>query len=362
MADEQFPAAQAALKEYQSLEEQMASPEVVTDPNKMRKLGRRHAELGSIVNAYNAYLAVKNDLEAAKEMAAEDPDFAAEAKRLESELPDVEEKLRTALIPRDPDDARDTIIEIKAGTGGEEAALFAGDLLRMYTRYAEKRGWTVSVQSENTTELGGVKDVQVAIRAKGTPAPEDGVWASLKYEGGVHRVQRVPVTESQGRIQTSAAGVIVFPEADDDNDEIDIDPKDLKIDIFMSSGPGGQSVNTTYSAVRMTHIPTGIVVSMQDEKSQIQNRAAALRVLKSRLLAMKHEQEAAEAADMRHSQVRSLDRSERIRTYNFPENRIVDHRTNYKAYNLDAVLDGDLQAVIDSDIQADEADRLAHQQ
>lgn len=362
MADEQFPAAQAALKEYQSLEEQMASPEVVTDPNKMRKLGRRHAELGGIVNAYNAYLAVKNDLEAAREMASEDPDFAAEAKRLESELPDVEEKLRTALIPRDPDDARDTIMEIKAGTGGEEAALFAGDLLRMYTRYAEKRGWTVSVQSENTTELGGVKDVQVAIRAKGTPAPEDGVWASLKYEGGVHRVQRVPVTESQGRIQTSAAGVIVFPEADDDNDEIDIDPKDLKIDIFMSSGPGGQSVNTTYSAVRMTHIPTGIVVSMQDEKSQIQNRAAALRVLKSRLLAMKHEQEAAEAADMRHSQVRSLDRSERIRTYNFPENRIVDHRTNYKAYNLDAVLDGDLQAVIDSDIQADEADRLAHQQ
>ena len=176
-----------------------------------------------------------------------------------------------------------------------------------------------------------------------------------------HRVQRLPVTESQGRIQTSAAGVIVFPEADEDDDEIEIDQKDLKIDIFMSSGPGGQSVNTTYSAVRMTHIPTGIVVSMQDEKSQIQNRAAALRVLKSRLLAMKHEEEAAQAADMRHSQVRSLDRSERIRTYNFPENRIVDHRTNYKAYNLDAVLDGDLQAVIDSDIQADEADRLANQ-
>ena len=217
------------------------------------------------------------------------------------------------------------------------------------------------MQSENTTELGGVKDVQLAIRAKGTPAPEDGVWASLKYEGGVHRVQRIPVTESQGRIQTSAAGVIVFPEADEDDDEIEIDQKDLKIDIFMSSGPGGQSVNTTYSAVRMTHIPTGIVVSMQDEKSQIQNRAAALRVLKSRLLAMKHEEEAAQAADMRHSQVRSLDRSERIRTYNFPENRIVDHRTNYKAYNLDAVLDGDLQAVIDSDIQADEAARLANQ-
>lgn len=362
MADEQFPAAAKALEEYQSLEVQMASAEVVTNPDKMRKLGRRHAELGAIVNAYRAYLDMKNDLEAAREMASEDTDFAAEAKRLEGELPQVEDKLRAALVPRDPDDARDTIMEIKAGTGGEEAALFAGDLLRMYTRYAEKRGWTVSVQSENSTELGGVKDVQIAIRAKGTPAPEDGVWASMKYEGGVHRVQRVPVTESQGRIQTSAAGVIVFPEADEDDNEIEIDSKDLKIDIFMSSGPGGQSVNTTYSAVRMTHIPTGITVNMQDEKSQIQNRAAALRVLKSRLLAMKHEQEAAEAADMRHSQVRSLDRSERIRTYNFPENRIVDHRTNYKAYNLDAVLDGDLQAVIDSDIQADEAERLASQQ
>lgn len=362
MADEQFPAAAKALEEYQSLEAQMASAEVVTNPDKMRKLGRRHAELGAIVNAYRAYLDMKNDLDAAREMASEDADFAAEAKRLEGALPQVEDKLRAALVPRDPDDARDTIMEIKAGTGGEEAALFAGDLLRMYTRYAEKRGWTVSVQSENSTELGGVKDVQIAIRAKGTPAPEDGVWASMKYEGGVHRVQRVPVTESQGRIQTSAAGVIVFPEADEDDNEIEIDPKDLKIDIFMSSGPGGQSVNTTYSAVRMTHIPTGITVNMQDEKSQIQNRAAALRVLKSRLLAMKHEQEAAEAADMRHSQVRSLDRSERIRTYNFPENRIVDHRTNYKAYNLDAVLDGDLQAVIDSDIQADEAERLASQQ
>lgn len=361
MADEQFPAAVTALEEYHNIEQQMAEPEVASDPDKMRKLGRRHAELGVIVSTYTAYKQVKDDLEAAKEMASEDPDFAEEAKRLESELPAAEEKLRTALIPRDPDDARDTIMEIKAGTGGEEAALFAGDLLRMYMRYAEKRGWTVTLQSENTTELGGVKDVQLAIRAKGTPAPEDGVWASLKYEGGVHRVQRIPVTESQGRIQTSAAGVIVFPEADEDDDEIEIDQKDLKIDIFMSSGPGGQSVNTTYSAVRMTHIPTGIVVSMQDEKSQIQNRAAALRVLKSRLLAMKHEEEAAQAADMRHSQVRSLDRSERIRTYNFPENRIVDHRTNYKAYNLDAVLDGDLQAVIDSDIQADEADRLAHQ-
>lgn len=359
--EEKFPAAATALEEYHNVEAEMSQPEVASDPDKIRKLGRRHAELAQIVTIYQQYLQITEDWEAAKELADEDPEFAAEAKRLETELPEVEEKLRVALIPRDPDDASDTIMEIKAGAGGEEAALFAGDLLRMYMRYAEKRGWTYEIQSQNATELGGVKDVQIAFRTKGAVAPADGVWASLKYEGGVHRVQRIPVTESQGRIQTSAAGVIVFPEAEDDNDEIEIDPKDLKIDIFMSSGPGGQSVNTTYSAVRMTHIPTGVVVSMQDEKSQIQNRAAALRVLKSRLLAMKHEEEAAAAADMRHSQVRTLDRSERIRTYNFPENRIVDHRTNYKAYNLDAVLDGDLQAVIDSDIQADEAERLARQ-
>lgn len=350
-----------ALGEYHEIERQMSQPEVASNPDKIRKLGRRHAELGQIVSAYESYRQIRDDLEAAQEFASEDESFAQEAQRLEAELPEATEKLRTALIPRDPDDARDTIMEIKAGAGGEEAALFAGDLLRMYTRYAEKRGWSTEIMSQNMTELGGVKDIQIAFRSKGAVAPADGVWASLKYEGGVHRVQRIPVTESQGRIQTSAAGVIVFPEADDDDDEIEVDPKDLKIDIFMSSGPGGQSVNTTYSAVRMTHIPTGIVVSMQDEKSQIQNRQAALRVLKSRLLAMKHEEEAQEAADMRHSQVRSLDRSERIRTYNFPENRIVDHRTNYKAYNLDAVLDGDLQAVIDSDIKADEEARLASQ-
>ncbi|MFC2374000.1 MAG: peptide chain release factor 1 [Parascardovia denticolens] len=360
-AADDFPAARMALDEYHEIERQMSQPEVASNPDKIRKLGRRHAELGQIVSAYESYRQIRDDLEAAQEFASEDESFAQEAQRLEADLPEAAEKLRTALIPRDPDDARDTIMEIKAGAGGEEAALFAGDLLRMYTRYAEKRGWSTEIMSQNMTELGGVKDIQIAFRSKGAVAPADGVWASLKYEGGVHRVQRIPVTESQGRIQTSAAGVIVFPEADDDDDEIEVDPKDLKIDIFMSSGPGGQSVNTTYSAVRMTHIPTGIVVSMQDEKSQIQNRQAALRVLKSRLLAMKHEEEAQEAADMRHSQVRSLDRSERIRTYNFPENRIVDHRTNYKAYNLDAVLDGDLQAVIDSDIKADEEARLASQ-
>lgn len=359
MSDEQFPAAVAAVEEYGRLEKQMSQPETASDPVQIRKLGRRHAELAPIVAAYQAYQSALEDSQAAEQMAGEDSDFAEEAKAMADRIPDLEQTLRTALVPRDPDDGRDTIMEIKAGSGGEEAALFAGDLMRMYVRYAEKRGWTTEIMSENRTQLGGVKDVQLAIRARGQVAPADGVWASLKYEGGVHRVQRIPVTESQGRIQTSAAGVIVFPEADEDDDEIEIDPKDLKVDIFMSSGPGGQSVNTTYSAVRMTHIPTGIVVSMQDEKSQIQNRQAALRVLKSRLLAIKHEEEAAQAADMRHSQVRSLDRSERIRTYNFPESRIVDHRTGYKAYNLEQVLDGDLQAVIDSDIQADEARRMA---
>ena len=362
MNEEQFPAAVAAVEEYGRLEKQMSQPETASDPAQIRKLGRRHAELAPIVEAYKAYQSALEDSQAAEQMAGEDPDFAEEAKAIADRIPDLEQTLRTALIPRDPDDGRDTIMEIKAGSGGEEAALFAGDLMRMYVRYAEKRGWTTEIMSENRTQLGGVKDAQLAIRARGQVAPADGVWASLKYEGGVHRVQRIPVTESQGRIQTSAAGVIVFPEADEDDDEIEIDPKDLKVDIFMSSGPGGQSVNTTYSAVRMTHIPTGIVVSMQDEKSQIQNRQAALRVLKSRLLAMKHEEEAAQAADMRHSQVRSLDRSERIRTYNFPESRIVDHRTGYKAYNLEQVLDGDLQAVIDSDIQADEARRMASQE
>ncbi len=362
MSEEQFPAAVAAVEEYGRLEKQMSQPETASDPAQIRKLGRRHAELAPIVEAYRAYQSALEDSQAAEQMAGEDPDFAEEAKAMADRIPDLEQTLRTALIPRDPDDGRDTIMEIKAGSGGEEAALFAGDLMRMYVRYAEKRGWTTEIMSENRTQLGGVKDAQLAIRARGQVAPADGVWASLKYEGGVHRVQRIPVTESQGRIQTSAAGVIVFPEADEDDDEIEIDPKDLKVDIFMSSGPGGQSVNTTYSAVRMTHIPTGIVVSMQDEKSQIQNRQAALRVLKSRLLAMKHEEEAAQAADMRHSQVRSLDRSERIRTYNFPESRIVDHRTGYKAYNLEQVLDGDLQAVIDSDIQADEARRMASQE
>lgn len=262
-------------------------------------------------------------------------------------------------MPRDPDDGRDVILEIKAGEGGEESALFAGDLLRMYLRYAERRGWKTEVIEATESDLGGYKDVQVAVKARaGATDPADGVWANLKYEGGVHRVQRVPVTESQGRIHTSAAGVLVFPEVEDAG-EIEIDQNELRIDVYRSSGPGGQSVNTTDSAVRITHLPTGITVSMQNEKSQLQNREQAMRVLRARLLAARQEEEAAAANDLRRSQVRTVDRSERIRTYNYPENRIADHRTGYKAYNLDQVLDGDLEPVIRSAIDADEAARLA---
>ena len=267
-------------------------------------------------------------------------------------------RLREVLIPRDPDDARDVILEVKAGEGGEESALFAADLLRMYTRYAEKMGWATQLLGATDSDLGGYKDAQLAIKSRGTVAPEDGVWAHLKYEGGVHRVQRVPVTESQGRIHTSAAGVLVFPEVEDEA-EVEIDPNDLRIDVYRSSGPGGQSVNTTDSAVRITHLPTGIVVSMQNEKSQLQNREQGMRVLRARILAARQEEAAAAASEARRSQVRTVDRSERIRTYNFPENRIADHRTGYKAYNLDAVLGGDLAPVVQSAIDADEAARLA---
>ena len=277
--------------------------------------------------------------------------------RLEEGLAQAQEKLRRLLIPRDPDDGRDVIMEIKGGEGGAESALFAGDLLRMYMQYAQSKGWKVELLDQNESDLGGYKDVQVAIKSNATD-PSQGVWAHLKYEGGVHRVQRVPVTETQGRIHTSTTGVLVFPEVDEP-EEVDINQNDLKIDVYRSSGPGGQSVNTTDSAVRITHLPTGIVVSMQNEKSQLQNREAAMRVLRARLLARQQEELAAAASDARKSQIRSMDRSERIRTYNFPENRIADHRTGYKAYNLDQVMNGALDPIIESAIQADEEAQLA---
>ena len=261
------------------------------------------------------------------------------------------------LIPRDPDDGRDVIMEIKGGEGGAESQLFVADLLRMYLHYAESKGWKTEVLDKTESDLGGYKDVQVAIKGNSND-PAQGVWAHLKYEGGVHRVQRVPATESQGRIHTSAAGVLVFPEVDEP-EEVQINQNDLKIDVYRSSGPGGQSVNTTDSAVRITHLPTGIVVSMQNEKSQLQNREAGMRVLRARILARQQEEAAAEASAARKEQIRTVDRSERIRTYNFPENRIADHRTGYKSYDLDRVMDGALEPVIQSCISADEESRLA---
>jgi peptide chain release factor 1 len=272
-------------------------------------------------------------------------------------LVEAREKLRRLLIPRDPDDGRDVIMEIKAGEGGAESALFAADLLRMYIQYANSKGWKTEILDKNESDLGGYKDVQLAIKAN-TTDPAQGVYAHLKYEGGVHRVQRVPVTETQGRIHTSAAGVLVFPEVDEP-EEVEISQNDIRIDVYRSSGPGGQSVNTTDSAVRITHLPTGIVVSMQNEKSQLQNREAAMRVLRARILAAQQEAIEAEQSAARKSQVRTVDRSERIRTYNFPENRIADHRTGYKSYNLDQVMDGALEPVVQSAIQMDEEARLA---
>ncbi|RYV50650.1 peptide chain release factor 1 [Pengzhenrongella frigida] len=356
---EDFGVVEPLLAEHAHIETQLADPAVHADAGRARTLGRRYAELGQVVAAYRAWHQASQDLDEATEIAQDDASFAAELPALALTCDEAAERLRRVLIPRDPDDARDVILEIKAGEGGEESALFAGDLLRMYLRYAERRGWKTELIEATESDLGGYKDVQVAVKSRGVPTdPGDGVWASLKYEGGVHRVQRVPVTESQGRIHTSAAGVLVFPEADDPG-EVEIDQNDLRIDVYRSSGPGGQSVNTTDSAVRITHLPTGIVVSMQNEKSQLQNREQGMRVLRARILAARAEAEAAAQSVARRSQVRTVDRSERIRTYNYPENRIADHRTGFKAYNLDTVLDGDLEPVIRSAIEADEAARLA---
>ena len=344
--------------EYAELERAMTDPALHADQARARRVGRRYAELTPVVRTAAELEAARGDLAAARELADEDAGFAAEAAELTERVDRLEADLAELLAPRDPDDAKDVIVEIKAGEGGEESALFAGDLLRMYLRYAERRGWKTEILSAAESDLHGYTSVTLAVKAPGNPAPPEGVWARLKFEGGVHRVQRVPVTESQGRIHTSAAGVFVAPEADETTD-IDISPADLRIDVFRSSGPGGQSVNTTDSAVRITHLPTGIVVSCQNEKSQLQNREQAMRILRSRLLVAAREAADAAAADARRSQVRTVDRSERIRTYNFPENRIADHRVGYKAYNLDAVLEGDLDGVLDALAAADRAARLA---
>ena len=351
-----FESVKTLLAEHEDLQNQLADPELHSNPAKSKKVNRRYAELSRIVDAYNRWIALTDDLEAATEMAADDASFAEELPKIKGELDVMEERLRRLLIPRDENDGRDVIMEIKMGEGGAESALFAGDLLRMYLHYAESKRWKTEIISQTSSDLGGIKDIQLAIKGSSND-PAEGVWAHLKYEGGVHRVQRVPATESQGRIHTSAAGVLVFPEVDEP-EEVEISQNDLKIDVYRSSGPGGQSVNTTDSAVRITHLPTGIVVAMQNEKSQLQNREAGMRVLRARVLARQQEEIDAAASVVRKSQIRTMDRSERIRTYNFPENRIADHRTGYKAYNLDAVMNGALEPVIRSDIEADEEARL----
>jgi peptide chain release factor 1 len=352
-----FESVATLLAELGELQTQLSDPAVHADPARSKKLNRRYAELSKIATAYAVWNQAGEDLDAARELAREDEAFAEEVPVLEEHRAQVQESLRRLLIPRDPDDGRDVIMEIKGGEGGAESALFAADLLRMYMHYAESKGWKYELLERNESDLGGYKDVQIAIKSNATD-PSQGVWAHLKYEGGVHRVQRVPVTESQGRIHTSTTGVLVFPEVDEP-EELEISPNDIRIDVFRSSGPGGQSVNTTDSAVRITHLPTGIVVSMQNEKSQIQNREAGMRVLRARLLARQQEELDAAASDARKSQIRTMDRSERIRTYNFPENRIADHRTGYKAYNLDQVMNGALEPVVESCIQFDEEARLA---
>lgn len=352
-----FEAVEGLAAEHAELEQRLADPATHADQGLAKRLNQRYAELSAIVRTWREWQQLGEDIEAAQELAGEDPEFAAEAEAAAARREQVAEKLRQLLVPRDPNDGKDAILEVKSGEGGEESALFAGDLLRMYTRYAERHGWTVQVLDANESDLGGYKSVTAAVKAKGTPEPGQAPYALLKFEGGVHRVQRVPATESAGRIHTSAAGVLVMPEAE--QVDVEVNDSDLRIDVYRSSGPGGQSVNTTDSAVRITHLPTGIVVSCQNEKSQLQNKESAMRVLRARLLAAAEDAAASEASAARKSQVRTVDRSERIRTYNFPENRISDHRTGYKAYNLDTVLDGDLGPVLESCVQADLAARLA---
>jgi peptide chain release factor 1 len=341
--------------EFEEVLGQLSSQEVVSDQEKLRTVGRRHRQLEPIVSAIRELRAAEEDREAARQMLGdadgpEREELRAEIDSAEARITDTEEALKVLLLPRDPNDERDVIVEIRGAEGGEEANLFAKDLYEMYTRYADVKGWKTEVLSSSPSERGGFDDVTVRFTG-------DSVWSHMKFEGGPHRVQRVPVTESQGRIHTSAATVTVLPEADEV--EVVIDPNDLKVDVYRSSGPGGQSVNTTDSAVRITHLPTGIVVSMQDEKSQIQNRARAMVVLRARLLKEEQDRQGAELSAQRRSQMGSGGRSEKIRTYNFKENRVTDHRIGLTLHKLDRVLMGDLNELHDALIAEERARQLS---
>ena len=329
---------------FEEIERLLVDPEIAGRPDDIKALGKEHSELRPVVEAWRSYRGTQEDLAEAKEMlteasAADKGYLDDEIRTQESELNRLGAEIAEMLVPKDPNDERNVIIEVRAGAGGDEAGLFAAELFRMYQRYAEAHRWKTEILSTNESGIGGYKEAIFEIKGKGA-------WSRLKHEGGVHRVQRVPVTESSGRIHTSTVGVLVLPEAEEV--DVQIDPNELRIDVYRSSGPGGQSVNTTDSAVRITHLPTGEVVSCQDEKSQLQNKEKALRILRARLLQLEQERQQQEQAAARKEQVRSADRSERIRTYNFPENRVSDHRINLTLYRLGEILEGDLDELIDA--------------
>ena len=340
---------------YNELTDALSNPEIIADQSKYQKYAKAHAELSDVVRAYQELRSAEQGLADAKTMLAEDHDadmeemIREEIGDLERRKVELEEDIRLLLLPKDPNDDKNVIMEIRAGTGGDEAALFASDLFRMYTRYAENHGWRIEIMDSNYTDISGIKEIIFAVDGQGA-------YSQFKFESGVHRVQRVPSTESSGRIHTSAATVAVLPEAEEV--DVDINENDLRIDVYCSSGPGGQSVNTTQSAVRITHIPSGLVVMCQDEKSQHKNKAKALRVLRARLKEKYEDEQNAEMAGARRSQVGTGDRSERIRTYNFPQGRVTDHRINLTLHKLDMVLEGQLDEIIQALIASDQAERL----